>query len=75
LVATTHSRIKAYRFQRWDGHAWADLAQGGVPSPCTIQAIPRTSARRARLLTEASENGPGVADIGLYDEPVYWRRM
>ena len=70
-----HSRIKAYRFQRWDGHAWVDLAEGGVPSPVTIQKIARTSARRVRLLIEASENGPGVAEIGVYDEPEYYRAV
>jgi len=67
-----HSRIKAYKFQRWDGGAWVDLAEGSVPAPCTIHAIARTSARRVRLLIEASENGPGVAEIGVYDEPEYY---
>jgi len=70
-----HSRIKAYRFQRWDGGGWADLAEGGVPSPVTIQRVARTSARRVRLLIEASENGPGVAEIGVYNEPAYWRAV
>lgn len=63
------SRIKNYRFQRWDGHAWVDLAAGGVPAPVTIQAIARTSARRVRLVFESSRDTPHIAEIGIYDEP------
>ncbi|MFZ0759532.1 MAG: alpha-L-fucosidase [Candidatus Sulfotelmatobacter sp.] len=66
------SRIKNYKFQRWDGHAWVDLAAGGVPSPVTIHSIARASARRVRLLFESSRNTPHLAEIGVYDEPEYY---
>jgi alpha-L-fucosidase len=63
------SRIKSYKFQRWDGNGWTDLAAGGVPAPVAIHSIARTSARRVRLMFEGSRDTPHVAEIGVYDEP------
>jgi alpha-L-fucosidase len=63
------SRIKSYKFQRWDGQTWVDLAGGGSPNPVAIHSIPRASARRVRLLFESSRDSPHIADIGVYDEP------
>jgi alpha-L-fucosidase len=67
------SRIKNYRFQRWDGDAWVDLAVGGIPAPVAIHSIARTSARRVRLVFESSRDTPHITEIGVYDEPEYYR--
>jgi alpha-L-fucosidase len=63
------SRLKSYRFQRWDGTTWVDLTGGDRPAPVTIRSIPRVSARRVRLVFESTRDTPHLADIGLYDEP------
>ncbi len=63
------SRIKSYRFERWDGAAWTTLAEGATPTPTTIHRIPRTTARKVRLTFEASHDTPHIADIGVYNEP------
>jgi alpha-L-fucosidase len=63
------SRIRSYRFQRWDGANWVTLVEGGAPAPTTIHRIPRTTARKIRLILESSEATPHISDIGVYDEP------
>ena len=64
------SRIRSFRFERWDGAQWVAMTGGGTPAPATILRIPRVSSQRVRLLLESSEEMPHVAEIGLYDEPV-----
>jgi alpha-L-fucosidase len=63
------SRIRSYRFQRWDGANWVTLVEGGSPTPTTIHRIPRITARRVRLAFESNHDTPHIADIGVYDEP------
>lgn len=63
------SRIKSYRFQRWDGANWITLAEGGVPAAVTILRVPRISARKVRLTVESSQDTPHIADFGVYNEP------
>jgi alpha-L-fucosidase len=63
------SRIRSYRFQRWDGANWVTLVEGGPPAPTTIHRIPRVTSRRVRLAFESSHDTPHIADIGIYDEP------
>jgi alpha-L-fucosidase len=67
------SRIKNYKFQRWDVDAWVDLVVGHIPAPVAIHSIARTSARRVRLAFESSRDTPHIAEIGVYDEPEYYR--
>jgi alpha-L-fucosidase len=63
------SRIKSYKFQRWNGSGWTTLAEGGVPASVAMHRIPRVSATRVRLLLEARHDGPHIAEIGVYNEP------
>ena len=63
------SRIKSYRFQRWDGAKWITLIEGGVPAATTIHRIPRVSSQRVRLAFECSHDSPHIADFGIYNEP------
>jgi alpha-L-fucosidase len=63
------SRIKSYKFQRWDGRDWAALVEGGVPAPVVIRRVPRVTTTRVRLMIEASQDTPHIAEIGLYNEP------
>jgi len=63
------SRIKSYKFERWDGVKWVTLVEGGVPAAVTIQRVSRTSALRVRLSFESSREGLHIADMGVYDEP------
>jgi alpha-L-fucosidase len=64
------SRIRSYRFQRWDGAKWITLVGGETRAPTTILRIPRVSSQRVRLLLESSQEMPHIAEIGVYDEPV-----
>ena len=63
------SRIRSYRFQRWNGERWITLAGGDTPAPSTIHRIPRVRSQKVRLLLESSEDMPRIADIGVYHEP------
>src|SRR5579859_5958293 len=63
------SRIRSYRFQRWNGANWIALTGGDSPAPATILRIPRVSSQKIRLLLDASKDMPHIAEIGLYDEP------
>jgi alpha-L-fucosidase len=63
------SRIRSYRFERWDGERWVTVAEGETPAPTTIRRVPRLSSQRIRLLLESSKGMPHIAEIGVYDEP------
>ena len=63
------SRIKSYRFQRWAGGKWEDIVTGDTPSRVQIHQVPPVSAKRVRLLIEASQDTAHIAEIGLYNEP------
>jgi len=63
------SRIKSYRFQKWEGNAWVDVALGGTPSRVQIHTVPRTKTSKLRLSFEGKQDNPHIADIGVYNEP------
>ncbi len=63
------SRIKAYRFFRWERDRWVELASGGKPSPVQVHAIPRVKSDRIRVAIEAGADTPHLSEIGVYDEP------
>jgi alpha-L-fucosidase len=63
------SRIKSYKFERWDGLKWVTLVEGASPIPVTIQKIAQATARRVRLSFECSHDTPHIAEIGVYYEP------
>jgi alpha-L-fucosidase len=64
------SRIRSFRFERWDGARWVYMTAGGTPRPTALLRIPRVSSQKVRLLLESSRDMPRVAEIGLYDEPI-----
>jgi alpha-L-fucosidase len=64
------SRIRSYRFQRWDGTGWITLIAGETPAPTTIHRIPRGSSQKVRILLESGKEMPHIAEIGIYNEPV-----
>jgi alpha-L-fucosidase len=64
------SRIRSFRFERWDGTQWVVMTGRGTPTPTTILRISRVSSQRVRLLLDSSREMPHVAEIGLYDQPV-----
>jgi len=61
------SRIKSYRFQKWDGNEWVEIASGGTPSRVQMHAIAKTKATKVRL--EIEGDGFHIADFGVYNEP------
>jgi alpha-L-fucosidase len=63
------SRIRNFRFERWDGGRWIAMVEGNTPAPTTILRIARVSSQRVRLLLESNSDMPHVAEMGLYNEP------
>lgn len=63
------SRIRNYRFARWDGAGWVTLAGGDVPTPVTMLRVPRVTSQKIRLSFECTSAMPHFADVGLYNEP------
>lgn len=63
------SRIRSYKFERWDGLKWVTLLDGGSPIPVTIEKIARVTARRVRFSFECGHDTPHIAEIGVYNEP------
>ncbi len=66
----SESRIASYRFERWSGGSWVEMAAGGTPTRVQIHAVPRVMAQRVRLALTARRDTPHVTEIGIYDEPV-----
>ena len=64
------SRISAYQVQRWDKGVWIDILSGRTPSKCQIHQFPRTVAERVRLKIDGYQSSPGIAEFGIYDEPL-----
>jgi alpha-L-fucosidase len=63
------SRIRSYRFQQWNGERWSTLVDGETPEPTAIHRIPPVFSQKVRLLLEATEEMPHIAEIGIYNEP------
>jgi alpha-L-fucosidase len=63
------SRIRSYSFQQWNGERWSTLVSGETPAPTAIHRIPPALSQKVRLLLEASEEMPHIAEIGIYNEP------
>lgn len=63
------SHIRNYRFEYLKGEHWIRLTGGDIPAQTTIHRVPRVSAQKVRLLIEASQQMPHIAEIGVYDEP------
>lgn len=63
------SRLKSFRFERWNGAAWEAFAKDERAASVTILRVPRTSAQKVRLVIEASQDTPHITDIGIYNEP------
>lgn len=64
------SRIKKYRWERWDGAKWVEIVSGGTPRHVQIDQFPRVTASKVRLSFEGDRDSVAIAEIGLYDEPV-----
>lgn len=64
------SRIAAYSLQRWRNGAWTEILTGRTPSKNQIHQFPRTLAERVRLKIDSSGKTPGIAEFGIYDEPL-----
>lgn len=63
------SRIKAYKFLRWDKGQWVEIVGGGKPASVQVHEVPRMKTDRLRIVLEASVDTPHLSEIGVYDEP------
>ncbi len=64
------SRIEAYQVQRWDNGAWVEVLSGRTPEKVQIHQFHRTIAERVRLKIDGVTKPPGIAEFGIYNEPV-----
>ena len=64
------SRIVSYAIQAWKAGSWVTLARGQMPATSQIHQFPRTVAERVRLNLEGSQKQIGIAEFGVYNEPV-----
>lgn len=64
------SRISAYQIECWDKGAWKEIVSGGTPLKVQIDQFPRIRAERVRLKIDGSTKPPGIAEFGIYDEPL-----
>jgi alpha-L-fucosidase len=64
------SRIGAYQVQRWNNGTWVDIVAGHTPAEFQIHQFPRIIAERVRLNIVGSAESPGIAEFGIYDEPL-----
>jgi len=66
----SESRIDTYRLRYWDSAKWVDIISGrGMGNPHIHQFKPIT-ARRVHLDLEGAGKPPGIAEFGIYNEPV-----
>lgn len=63
------SRIKSYRFQRWDNGKWIEIVGGKSPKSVQVHRVSPVKATRIRLAFEAAAETPHISDIGVYNEP------
>ncbi len=63
------SRIRNYKFLRWNGVDWVELASGKSPWPVQVHHIDQTESSKIRLWLEAAADTPHIAEIGVYNEP------
>ena len=64
------SRIESYRVQRWHDGSWSDLATGKGGNTFHLHQFERISAERIRLVLSGSTLPPGIAEFGVYNEPL-----
>ncbi|MBB5338942.1 alpha-L-fucosidase [Tunturiibacter gelidoferens] len=64
------SRIASYRLQLWDNGRWTDILNGRTPSTFQLHQFRRVTAQRVRLTLEGIGRPPGIAEFGVYNEPI-----
>jgi hypothetical protein len=61
-------RIRDYRIQYWDGHAWIDAFSGGPMSETQRDRFPSVTAQRVRLLVVKSTETVSIYEIEIVGE-------
>lgn len=61
------TRIQSYRVEAWDGSRWTDVQEGATPQFSRVNEI---VAKRIRLRIAGTGKPPGIAEFGVYAEPV-----
>ena len=63
------SRIAAFRVEARQGGTWREILKGGAPAALVYQ-VDLAAADRVRLSLDGTGKPPGIAEFGLYAEPV-----
>lgn len=63
------SRISHYRLEAMIGGHWRALVHGGAPRHFTFLRLDRIVVGRVRLHLVGGTQPPGIASLGLYDQP------
>lgn len=64
-----NSRITSYRIEAYRQNAWVPVLTS-TSTKVAVRRVPRTTADRVRLIIQGFEKPPGIAEFGLYDEPL-----
>lgn len=64
-----NSRIVSYRVDAFRESAWVPLLRD-TSTKIAVQRVQRTTAERIRLIIQGSEKPPGIAEFGVYEEPL-----
>ncbi|TCV93937.1 alpha-L-fucosidase [Luteibacter rhizovicinus] len=65
----TASRIASYRAEYQRNGQWKELVSGEHPAPFQFHTFGRVEAESVRIQLTSTGKPPGLAELGLYDEP------
>ncbi len=65
----SESRIASYRVEACMQNAWALVMTSGS-TKVAVHRVQRTTAERVRLIIQGTDKPPGIAEFGIYDEPL-----
>ncbi len=64
------SRITSYSVESWQNNQWNTIASGKTPLVFQLDRFQPVTAERVRLSINGSAKPPGIAEFGIYNEPI-----
>ena len=62
-------RVEAFRLEAWDGKMWKQFTKGTTIGYKRLLRFPAVTAKKVRLVIDASRTSPTLASFGLYKSP------
>jgi alpha-L-fucosidase len=64
------SRIVSYSIECWQAGQWKAIVHGKAPLVFQLNRFQPVTVERVRLTVQGSSKPPGVAEFGIYNEPI-----